>query len=133
MSRVVIHDAAIKRLFANPNGPVAKLIKEKANAIESHARTNIQTKYVSRTGELEGSLHQVPFTGPDGSYHIAVGADAQHRGFPYARALELGKDPIGGGPLLGGNTQGGPPQKPVDDKKIGYMVPAVRSAGFRER
>lgn len=126
MSRVVILEAGMRRMLSDPRGPVGRIIEEKAELIFQHARANIQSTFDSRTGDLEGSLKKVRFTREDG-FHIAVGADAHHRGFPYARALELGQDPIGGGPLLAGNNQ----QTPVTDKA--YMVPAVRQAGFRER
>lgn len=129
MSHVVLYERGIKRLFSK-QGAVGRIIDTKADAIYRNAALIIQEKFASRTGDLEASLHKVPIDNPQG-YHVAVGADAHHRGFPYARALELGIDPIGGGPLLGGNTKGQGPSVPIEDKA--YMVPAVKRSGFRLR
>jgi hypothetical protein len=130
MSYVVLNERGIKRLFTR-QGAVGRIIDQKAKLIEDNARTIIQSKFVSRTGDLEAGLKKVPLDSPEG-YHVAVGSDAQHRGFPYARALELGINPITGGPLLGGNTRGPDgPQVLVEDKA--FMVPAVLKSGFRRR
>lgn len=130
MSYVVLYERGIKRLFTR-QGPVGRIIDQKASLIEGNARNIIQTKLVSRTGDLEAALRKIPKDSPDG-YHVVVGSDAQHRGFPYARALELGIDPFTGDPLRGGNTrQEGGPQVEVGDKS--FMVPAVRKSGFRLR
>ncbi len=129
MSSVTLNERGIRKLFSR-EGAVGRMIDEKANLIEDNARNIIHTKLVSRSGDLEAQLRKVPRDLPDG-YHVAVGSDAQHRGFPYARALELGIDPIGGGPLRGGNTRGGSPGVEVGDKA--FMVPAVRASGFRLR
>lgn len=130
MSRVVLNERGIKHLFSG-KGAVGRIIDKKADLIYNNAKAVIQEKLVSRTGDLEAALRKVPRELPDG-YHVAVGSDAQHRGFPYARALELGIDPTTGGPLLAGNTRGvDGPQVPVEDKA--FMVPAVRKSGFRLR
>ena len=130
MSRVVLNEAGIRHLFSS-KGAVGRIIDRKAALIESNARQIIQEKFVSRTGDLEAHLRKIPADLPDG-YHVRVGSDAQHRGFPYARALELGIDPTTGGPLLGGNTRGTEgPNVPIEDKA--FMVPAVRKSGFRLR
>lgn len=130
MSYVVLNERGIQRLFTR-QGAVGRIIDHKAQLIEDNARTIIQSKFVSRTGDLEAHLRKVPLDSPQG-YHVAVGSDAQHRGFPYARALELGIDPTTGGPLLGGNTKGPDgPSVVVEDKS--FMVPAVRKSGFRLR
>lgn len=125
MNRVVLYERGIKRLFTR-QGSVGRIIDQKATLIENNARTIIQTKLVSRTGDLEAHLRKIPIDSPDG-YHVAVGSDAQHRGFPYARALELGIDPTTGGPLLAGRNH----NVPVEDKA--FMVPAVKASGFRLR
>lgn len=117
MSRVVLNEAGIRHLFSNPQGPVAKIIREKANLIESHARANINSNFDSRTGDLAESLHQVEIQVEP--FHIAVGANATHRGYPYALALETGINPLTGGAPTHG--------------KFPYMVPAVGQAGFTPR
>lgn len=119
MSYVVLREKGIRALFANPNGPVAKIIKGKADRIEANARAQIAAKYEERTGDLIGSMKQVPILDPRG-YRIAVGADAKHRNFNYARALELGQ------------TDGGVELK-ISPAKVGYMKPAVLQSGFRRR
>lgn len=130
MSHVVLNERGIRHLFSR-EGAVGRIIDAKAKLIEDNARTIIQSKFVSRTGDLEAGLRKVPIDSPEG-YHVAVGSDAQHRGFPYARALELGIDPTTGGPLLAGNTRSPEgPTVPVEDKS--FMVPAVRKSGFRLR
>lgn len=120
MSRVVIYDAGIRALFSNPLGPVAKIVHRFADRIEENARLNIRRTFDSRSGDLEESLHQVPIETQ--VFHIAVGANATHRGFPYALALETGINPLTGGPMDRLN-QGSYP----------YLVPAVRQSGFRQR
>lgn len=125
MSRVVIHDAVLRRLLRSRQGPVGKIVDKKAKAIEGFARTNIHTKLVSRTGDLEAALRRIPIEDSAG-YHVAVGSDAQHGAerpsgeFPYARALETGINPFTG------ESMGF-----KEDKS--FMVPAVRQAGFRLR
>lgn len=119
MSRVEIYDSGIRHLFASPTGSVAKIVREKASAIERNARTNMQTKLDSRSGDLEAALRQIPIPDPDG-YRVVVGSDATHRGFPYARALETGVNPLTGEPM---NFH----------KGTSFMVPAVEQAGFRRR
>ena len=121
MSRVVIYDKGIRNLFFNSRGPVAKIIDHKARLIERNAHANIQRKFDSRTGDLLASLRKVPKTDLTAGYSVAVGADAQHRGFNYARALETGKNPDTGADMRFTNVE------------PGYMIPAVRSAGFRQR
>lgn len=120
MSRVVINEAGVRHLFSNPRGPVARLIDQHAEEIFQQARVNILVGFDERTGDLDASLHKVHFTGPDGFYHVAVGADAEHRGFPYAKALETGINPFTGADMAF-----------KEDKA--YMVPAVQQAGFRRR
>lgn len=120
MSHVVINTAALNRLLKGPTGPVAKVINQKAESIFQHARSNIQSKIDSRTGDLEASLRKIPVNDPDG-YRVVVGADATHRGFPYALALETGINPLTGAEMN------------FTDFAPGYMVPAVRQAGFRQR
>jgi len=97
---------------------VGKIIDAKAEMIRAAALTNIQTKTSARSGDLEGSLRKIPIQGD--VYHVAVGSDATHRGFPYARALETGINPLTGAPMN------------FHENKS-FMVPAVRSAGFRLR
>lgn len=120
MSRVVLNNAGINHLLHSPTGPVAGIINRKAELIFQHAGANLRSKTSSRTGDLEASLRKIPRADP-GGYHVVVGADATHRGFPYARALETGINPFTGEPM--NFTEFSP----------GYMVPAVRQAGFRPR
>lgn len=120
MSRVVIYDAALNRLLKSSTGPVARIIDGKAERIFQGARAQISQKYDSRTGDLEAGLRKIP-RDTDQGYSVAVGSDATHRGFPYARALETGINPWTGEPMN------------IDSSKIGFMVPAVRAAGFRQR
>lgn len=130
MAHVVLYERGIKSLFRR-EGPVGQIVDKKADLILANARNVIQTKLVSRSGDLEAALRKIPRF-EAGVYHAVVGSDAQHRGFPYARALELGIDPTTGGPLLGGNTRGVEgPKVPIEDKA--FMVPAVRASGFRLR
>lgn len=119
MSHTVIYGRAMHRFLTKRGGPVAKIIDEKAEKIRAAAETNIKTKTEARTGDLEGSLRKIPRDGP-GGYHVVVGADATHREFPYAKALETGINPLTGAPMKFGNTKA-------------FMVPAVRTAGFRLR
>lgn len=119
MSRVILYEKGIRHLFANPRGPVAKIIHAKADRIESNARAIITSKYEARTGDLEGGLKQVDIPDPRG-FRIAVGSGAQHRGFNYARALETGQ------------TEGGVELR-ISPAKVGFMVPAVQQSGFRRR
>lgn len=119
MSRTVLYEKGIQHLFSSPRGPVAKIIRGKADLIESNARKIIQSKYVSRTGDLEGRLRQVPISDPL-LFRIAVGTDAQHRGFNYARALETGQTDTG-------------VELRVGEDKIGFMKPAVQASGFVSR
>lgn len=119
MSHVVIYDDALKRVLTSRRGPVGNILMQKASVILGHARTNIQTRLVSRTGDLEAALRRVPIEDSSG-FHVAVGTDAHHRGFPYARALETGINP-----------QTGEPMAFQEDKS--FMVPAVIAAGFRPR
>lgn len=120
MSRVVIYDAGIQALFVNPRGPVAKILNEKADTILELGRNIAAEKFESRSGDLEASFRKIEINDP-GGYHIAVGNNAQHRGFAYARALETGINPVD--------------ERPMNFKNVepGYMVPAVRAAGFRRR
>lgn len=120
MSHVVIYDSGIAQMFKNPRGPVAKIINQKADTILRLGKQIAEQKFESRTGDLFASFKKVPLEGPDG-YHVAVGNDAQHRGFAYARALETGED------------QFGQPIKRGEGKLGGYMVPAVEQAGFTRR
>lgn len=119
MSRVEIYDTALKRLLASRQGPVGRIVEQKAEAIFQAAQTNIAATFEPRTGDLQASLKKVPIEDEDG-FHMAVGADAQHRGFPYARALETGVNPLTGEDMVF-----------KEDKA--YMVPAVVAAGFRQR
>jgi hypothetical protein len=118
MSRVVLNNQGIRRLFSNPQGPVARIVNARADRILSNAERNINMNMDSRTGDLLGSLRKIPIAAE--VYHVVVGADAQHRRFPYALALETGKNPLTG-----------------EDMKFNYdyayMVPAVRQSGFRQR
>lgn len=119
MSRVFIREAGIRRFFSDPNSPVAKIIDRYAQEIKLQALANIMVTFNPRSGDLEGALRTVPFIGRDGFYHVAVGTDATHRNFPYARALETGINPLTGEPMSFG-------AKP-------YMVPAVEAVGFSRR
>lgn len=119
MSRVVLYEKGIRNLFANPRGPVAKIVEEKARRIEQNALGNIQRRLDSRTGDLVQSMRRVPILDPRG-YRVVVGADAQHRGFNYARALETRVNPDTGVPM---NFH----------KETAFMIPAVRQSGFRPR
>ena len=119
MTHLVLNNSGIRHLFKNPRGPIAKVINEKAERIRSAAETNIKTKTSARSGDLEGALRKIPREGAE-FYHVVVGSDATHRGFPYARALETGINPLTGADM---NFK--------EDKS--FMVPAVRSAGFRLR
>lgn len=118
MSRVVIHHAALKHFLTSREGPVGRHVKKKANHIEREAEGIISAMFEVRTGDLADSLKQIPFD-RDGVPHIAVGTNAVHRGYPYARALETGINPWDGGEASHG--------------KHAYMVPAVIAAGFRQR
>jgi hypothetical protein len=122
MSGVVIYERAMHRFLTKRTGPVAKIIDEKAERIRSAAETNLMTKTEARTGDLEGSLRKIPRDGP-GGYHVVVGSDAKHRGFPYAKALETGINPLTGVEM---NFKAG-------KLSFAFMVPAVRTAGFRLR
>lgn len=120
MSRVFIREAGVRKFFSDPHGPVATIINKHAEEIYQQARVNIMVTLDPRTGDLEASLRKIPFIGADGFYHVAVGADAQHRGFPYARALETGINPFTGEPMN------------FHESKA-YMVPAVKAVGFSPR
>ena len=121
MSYVVIYERALNRLLYSRTGPVGKIIDKKADAIFKNAELNIQEKFESRSGDLEGGLRKIPRESRAGlGYHVVVGSGATHRGFPYARALETGINPITGADM---NFK--------EDKA--FMVPAVRRAGFRLR
>lgn len=125
MSRVVIHNAALKRFLTSREGPVGRHVQKKADQIQAAAAANIAENLDERSGDLAASLKQIPFD-RDGVPHIAVGADAQHGherpsgAFPYARALETGINPLTGASM-----------KFYSD--FSYMVPAVIAAGFRPR
>lgn len=118
MSRVVIHEAAMKRFLQTREGPVGRFVQKKAGEIHSGAIANIEANLDERTGDLLTSLRQIPFDRDDVP-HIAVGADAVHRRYPYARALETGINPWDGSAASHG--------------KHAYMVPAVIAAGFIPR
>lgn len=120
MSRVVINNSGIQALFANPRGPVAKIINQKADLILRLGRQIASDKFESRSGDLDASFKRRELLDPAG-YHVAVGADAQHRGFAYARALETGINPATGAPMNFKHVE------------PGFMVPAVQAAGFRRR
>lgn len=120
MSYVKLNNAGINAMFRNPRGPVAQRLHARADRIEAAARGNINKNMDSRTGDLLASLRKVPFQGVDGFFHIAVGADAVHRGFPYAKALETGINPLTGADMK-------------FNFDYAYMVPAVTQAGFRRR
>jgi hypothetical protein len=105
-------------------GPVARIINERADRIYRAAGSNIAQKMQERTGDLAGSLKTIPIHDPSG-YRVVVGADAQHSHgksgpFPYARALETGINPLTGEPMHFRHD-------------FSFMVPAVRSSGFRQR
>ena len=119
MSYVRLNERGITKLFSNPRGPVAMIIDHKARLIERNAREVIGRKYESRTGDLVEALRIVPINDPS-LYRVAVGTDAQHRGFAYARALETGQ------------TRDGVEMK-VAPAKVGFMKPAVQASGFIPR
>lgn len=123
MSRVVLNERGIKHLFSR-KGAVGRIIDQKANLIEEHAKSNIQTKITRRTGDLIDGMKKVEFDSPAG-YHVVVGTHSEHTHgpsgpFPYARALETGIDPLSGAPMNYHHD-------------FSFMVPAVRQAGFRLR
>jgi hypothetical protein len=119
MSSVVIYERALNRLLYSRTGTVGRIIDQKADAIFKNAELNIQETFESRTGDLEGGLRKIPKESRTG-YHVVVGSGATHRGFPYARALETGINPLTGAAM---NFK--------EDKA--FMVPAVKRAGFRLR
>lgn len=119
MSRVVLNNQGIRRMFANPQGPVARIINVRAERIRAAAEHNIRMNTDSRTGDLLASLRKIPIADPEG-YRVVVGADAKHRGFAYAKALETGVNPDTGAPMK-------------FNFDYAYMVPAVASSGFRRR
>lgn len=127
MSRVVLYESGIKKFFGDPAGPVAGIINKKADEILRLGEAIARSKFESRTGDLFSSFKKVPFVEPDG-YHVAVGNNARHRGFSYARALETGADE-NGRPITIGTTRRGR----STGKTIGYMIPAVEQAGFVRR
>ena len=124
MSHSVLYEPALHNLLQSPTGPVSRHIDHKASQILNHAFNNIQSLTIKRTGDLLASVKKVPFEASDG-HHVAVGADAVHSHgksgpFPYAKALELGRDP------LSGRSMG-------YHRDFAYMIPAVLQAGFRPR
>jgi hypothetical protein len=127
MSRVVINEPGMRKFFSDPHGPVAKIINERADEILRLGEQIARSKFERRSGDLFGSFRKIPFVAPDG-YHVAVGNNARHRGFSYARALETGADESGR-PISIGTTRRGR----STGKTIGYMVPAVEQAGFVRR
>ena len=118
MSRTKINEQGIQRMLSF-EGPIGRHVSFKARQIHRFARSNIQTKLDSRTGDLEAALRQIDLNDSTG-YHVVVGTDAQHRGFPYARALETGRNPFTG-------------EEMAFYRDTSFMVPAVISAGFRLR
>ncbi len=121
MSYVRINDVGIARLFTDTRGPVARHVDLRADRILENARLNIARKIDSRTGDLAASLKRSPvFSTRGGRMMAVVGADAKHRGFNYARALETGINPDTGAPMKFSG-------------EFSYLVPAVRQSGFRQR
>jgi len=118
MSRVVLNERGIKHLFSG-KGAVGRIIDGKARLIHDHAKSNIQTRLVARSGDLEANLRMIKIDSADG-YHVVVGTDAKHRGFAYARALETGINPETG-------------EEMGFHESKAFMVPAVIQSGFRLR
>jgi hypothetical protein len=125
--RLVFNESGMKRFFGDPAGPVAAHINKKAAQILTLGEQIAREKFQERSGLLFSSFRSVPFVDAEG-YHVAVGNDAQHRGFSYARALETGFDEFGR-PISIGTTKTGA----STGKTVGYMIPAVERAGFVRR
>ena len=93
MTRVVMYDDAIRRLFYDPLGPVGQKLTRHARNIEEKAKA----KAPSRDGDLRDSIETralqvggVPEPGWEATMHVDVGTSITKRGFPYGRAQELG-------------------------------------------
>lgn len=127
MTRVVIHDDAIRRLFYDPAGPVGRKLITHAYGIEQRAKA----KAPRRSGALADSIHSRPVAlggtaepGWEPTIHIDVGTDLVVRGANVGRLQELGVGASGQYPL----PQPGPVGTPRQGQgyRNEFLRPALR-------
>lgn len=114
MTRVVIHEQALRRFMHSEEGPVGRHIARKAAEITTYAGNNLSAH--TRSGDAIAALRFAGMFDGLESIYALVGTDAKHDGFNYPLALELG----------GTTPQGRSYQYP-------FLIPAVEQAGFRKR
>jgi hypothetical protein len=77
---VTLNQAALARLLESEDGAVGREVRERAEAVERVARQNASGVWLNiQTGDLLAGLAVRPWTGNS----LAVGSDAEHRGFRY--------------------------------------------------
>lgn len=90
LSRVILNEAGIARLFNSPDGEVAKNLARRAIRVESQAKVNATGRPGPRvrTGRLRSSIHWelvAESNGVGGTLYARVGSVVS-----YARYVELG-------------------------------------------
>jgi hypothetical protein len=100
MTRVVIHEAALRHLTRAQDGPTGIYLARKAAGVATRAHQNAAGRPGPRirSGDLQAHLRFAGMFENERGLYALVGTDAMHRGFAYPRALETGVAP-GGGPL----------------------------------
>lgn len=102
MTRVVMYDDALRRLFHDPLGPVGRKLIVHAHSIQERAKV----KAPRRSGALADSIHTRQVTpggvaepGWEPTIHIDIGTDLVVRGANVGRLQELGVGAGGQYPL----------------------------------
>lgn len=113
MTRVVVYDDAIRRLFYDPLGPVGRKLSRHATGIEQRAKA----KAPRRSGALADSIHTRPLLpggvaepGWEATMHVDIGTDLVVRGANVGRLQELGVGAGGEYPLPQAGPVGTPRQ-----------------------
>ena len=113
VSRFVINEAGMRYTFRAEEGPTGRYLARKAGEATTNAHNNVRGRPGPRirSKDLITSIRFAGLFEDASALYALVGSDAQHDGFAYPRALELG----------GVTPQGHTYRYP-------WLMPAVRAA-----